>query len=245
MKDNFSQQSAGYSQYRPRYPEELFEYIVGFVPGKKLAWDAGTGNGQTAAALASFFENVFATDISPQQLEKASPGNNITYAQEPAEKTTLPDGCVNLITVSQALHWFHFEKFYREVKRVAAPGAVFAAWAYSLLQVDAAIDPVIRHFHFETLQEYWDIERKYVDNGYETIPFPFENILSPGFQIKVGWSLRDLEGYINTWSAVQKIISAGGYNPVPSLIKELGLHWKPDEIKSVCFPVHLKMGYVH
>ena len=116
MKDNFSKQSAGYSLYRPRYPKELFEYIVSFVPYRKMAWDAGTGNGQTAAELAGYFEKVFATDISTQQLEKASLQSNIIYAPEPAENISLAAGGVNLVTVSQALHWFDPEKFYSEVK---------------------------------------------------------------------------------------------------------------------------------
>jgi len=35
MKDNFSQQAAGYAKYRPQYPETLFTYIVDFVKAKK------------------------------------------------------------------------------------------------------------------------------------------------------------------------------------------------------------------
>lgn len=245
MKDNFSKQSAGYSLYRPRYPKELFEYIVGFMPQRKMAWDAGTGNGQTAAELSGCFEKVFATDISIQQLEQASPESNIIYALEPAEKVSLSAGSVNLVTVSQALHWFHFDKFFGEVKRVAAPGAILAAWCYSLLIIDPAIDPLVQHFHFEILKEYWDKERKYVDDHYETIPFPFKKIESPAFQIKASWKLQDFGGYLNTWSAVQKFISAKGYSPVPALIDRIGVHWLPGELKSISFPLHLKMGYVH
>jgi SAM-dependent methyltransferase len=245
MKDNFSKQSAGYSKYRPRYPKELFEFIVALLPARTLAWDAGTGNGQSATELSVYFEKVYATDISMQQLEKAVPKNNIVYAQDAAEKITLQYGCADLITVSQALHWFHFEKFYAEVKRVAAPGGVLAAWCYSLLQIDAVVDPIIQHFHFETLQDHWDKERKYVDECYETIPFPFKKIEGPSFKIEVRWNLKQLEGYINTWSAVQKFISARGYNPVPALIGRIRPHWHTGEIKLICFPIHLKMGYVH
>ena len=59
MKDNFSIQAKYYAKYRPLYPQELYDFILSFVPGKKLAWDCGTGNGQTANVLAQYFDNVF------------------------------------------------------------------------------------------------------------------------------------------------------------------------------------------
>jgi hypothetical protein len=38
-KDLFSEQSEAYFKYRPGYPVELFEYILGYVQDRKLAWD--------------------------------------------------------------------------------------------------------------------------------------------------------------------------------------------------------------
>lgn len=245
MKDNFSNRSADYSRYRPRYPEQLFEFIAGTVPSKKLAWDAGTGNGQTAVELANYFESVYATDISQNQLNNATQLQHITYALEPAEKTKLKNMSVNLITVSQALHWFQFDEFYREVRRVAARDAIFAAWSYSLLQVDPDVDKMLTHFHFETLKDHWDEERKYVNDGYASIPFPFETIPTPGFTMEARWNLQELEGYLSTWSAVEKFIRSHRQSPLPELIKEISKHWEPGETKLVYFPLHLKIGRVH
>ncbi len=245
MKDNFSRQSGGYARYRPRYPENLFKFLADAVTSKKTAWDAGTGNGQTAAELARFFEQVIATDISTRQLEHAFRADNISYRNEPAEKTSIAGGSVDLVTVSQALHWFKFEEFYAEVRRVAAPGAIFAAWTYTRLACDPKVEDLITHFHFDILKDYWDPERKYVDDGYRTIPFPFKKITAPDFQIRTTWSLQDLEGYINTWSAVQKFIAAEGKNPVPGLVARISRYWANDETGEIIFPVHLKMGYIH
>jgi SAM-dependent methyltransferase len=245
MKDYFSSQSKAYAAYRPRYPESLFQFITGMVSEKDIAWDAGTGNGQTAAALAPLFHQVYATDISSQQLAQAAIAPNITYLNEPAEHTSIAAGSVNLVTVSQALHWFNFEHFYREVARVAAPGAIFAAWSYSLLSIGDGMDELTRHFHFETLKEFWDPERKYVDNGYSDLPFPFAKIESPDFEIKTRWSLQDLEGYLGTWSAVQKFIVINGENPVPHLVRNIARVWGKEETREVKFPIHLKMGYIH
>ncbi|MEP6713013.1 MAG: class I SAM-dependent methyltransferase [Ferruginibacter sp.] len=245
MKDSFSKQAIVYSKYRPVYPQVLFDCINSVVAHKKLAWDCGTGNGQTAKELSKYFEQVYATDISAKQIENASTADNITYALEPAEQTSLKDNSVNLITVSQALHWFNFTAFYDEVKRVSTPGAVIAVWAYSLLKITPVVDKIIEHYHFEILKDYWDTERKYVDDGYANIPFPFTQINHPSFEISVNWTLQDLEGYLTTWSALQNFITANNFNPVPALIEKIKAYWQPETSLPVVFPIHLKIGYVH
>ena len=245
MKDNFSTRAAIYAKHRPTYPSSLFDYITKFVQHRKLVWDCGTGNGQSATELSKYFEKVFATDISSKQIEYAKKKNNITYALEPAEKTNLADNSVDLVTISQALHWFKFDEFYAEVKRVSTATGIIAAWTYSLLQVNEITDALIHKYHFETLGEYWDEERKYVDNGYHTIPFPFKQISSPGFHIEVNWGLEELEGYFNTWSALQKFVTANKYNPVPELMEKIKINWPVSEVKKIIFPIHLKLGHVH
>ena len=71
MKDNFSTQSEAYAKYRPQYPAELFEFIIQHVKNKNLAWDCATGNGQSAKELSKYFDKVYATDISQNQLDNA------------------------------------------------------------------------------------------------------------------------------------------------------------------------------
>jgi ubiquinone/menaquinone biosynthesis C-methylase UbiE len=244
MKDNFSAQATSYSKYRPVYPPELFEYITGLVKGKDLAWDCGTGNGQTAVELGKYFEKVYATDISNKQIEQAKKESNIIYAIEPAEQTLLAGGSVDLITVSQALHWFNFDKFYEEARRVLKPGGLLAAWSYSLLEIDPVTDIIIHDYHYKTLEKYWDEERKYVDAGYQTIPFPFKELEDPRFVIRLNWNLQALEGYLNTWSALQKFVSANNFNPVAGLVEKIKENWPPEEVRPVIFPIHLKMAYV-
>ena len=244
MKDNFSKQADTYAKYRPAYPPELFEFIFDLVKQKELAWDCGTGNGQTAIVLSKFFSNVYATDISKKQIDNATRTTNIQYEVERAEQTKLKNHSVDLITVSQALHWFDFDRFYEEVKRVSKRDGIIAAWTYSLLEIDPAIDKIIRDYHFCTLEQYWDKERVYVDNAYETIPFPFKKLPVPQFHIKLNWNLQQFEGYLNTWSALQKFIAKNNYNPVQELIERIKQHWPANEIRPVIFPVHLKVSNV-
>jgi ubiquinone/menaquinone biosynthesis C-methylase UbiE len=244
-KDLFSQQAAIYARYRPVYPRELFDYILSFVPQRTSAWDCATGNGQAAVALANYFELVTATDHSEQQLQQTIPHQKIAYALAGIENTGLPDHCFDLITVAQAYHWFDFEAFHREVVRVARPEAVVAIWGYSLIQTaDPDLQSLIDLFYKEKTGPYWDAERKYVDDHYSTVPFPYRELPDRSFQINVAWTKVDLIGYLNTWSSVQHFIKANGYNPVDEFAATLSTAWPDDESRSFYFPLFLRLGQV-
>jgi SAM-dependent methyltransferase len=244
MKDNFSDRASAYAQFRPNYPVELVEYIVSFVKEKELAWDCGTGNGQSAKLLSHYFQKVFATDISEKQLGNAHKEPNIVYAAEPAEKTSLADRSVDLITVAQAIHWFNFQGFYAEVNRVAKPGAVIAVWMYRLLHVSKGIDEIIAEHHYETLKDFWDPERKYVDDDYAGIPFPFPEVKTSAFSIEVNWSLEELQGYLNTWSALQKFMAVHSFDPVDEVMNKIKQHWGNSAKRKIIFPIHVKLGII-
>lgn len=243
MKDNFSKQAEAYAKYRPHYPRELFDFILQHTNEKQNAWDCATGNGQTAKMLAGYFENVFATDISQKQIDNAERTKNIHYSVQPAEKTNFADNTFDLITVSQALHWFAVDSFYKEVKRVAKPGCVFAAWSYSLLYISPEIDRLIRSFYIDIIGPYWDDERKYVDEEYKTILFPLKEIATPSFNMEYSWTLAELEGYINTWSALQKFITSKNYSPVDELMQKIKTLRENEKLRIV-FPIHVRMGLV-
>ena len=106
FKDHFSKQAAGYAKFRPRYPQKLFEYLGRVAPSRQLAWDCGTGNGQAAVGLASLFDRVMATDASEKQISNAQAHQRVNYRVAPAEESGIQSGTVDLITVTQALHWF-------------------------------------------------------------------------------------------------------------------------------------------
>jgi SAM-dependent methyltransferase len=243
--DNFSGHAAQYVQFRPVYPQDLLDFVVNQVHSKKAAWDCGTGNGQVALQLAQSFEQVTATDISSAQLSQAPALPNVTYLQTRAEQTPFEPDSFNLITVAQAIHWFDFERFYEEVNHTGRKGGIIAVWGYGLLQVNPEIDRVLKPFYSQKIGPYWDKERKYIDDHYQTIPFPFREIQAPSFAIQVQWNLSELIGYLQTWSSVQKYIAAHSENPVQALVPELSVHWKsPEEKKQVTFPLFMRIGYI-
>ncbi|MFM9836935.1 MAG: class I SAM-dependent methyltransferase [Cyclobacteriaceae bacterium] len=242
-KNLFSQHSKEYAAFRPTYPKELYDFILRHVKNFDVAWDCATGNGQAAKELALRFKQVQATDISAKQIENATKRNNIFYSVGQAEKALFADNSFDLITVAQAIHWINFDLFYPEVVRVAKPNAVLAVWGYSLLSIDPIIDEVLTDFYVHVLGPYWDKERRFIDEKYQTIPFPFAEIKSPSFEMNFEWTLAELAGYINTWSAVQKFIQLNQSNPVDELINSIQPHWE-SERKLVTFPLFMRLGKI-
>jgi len=244
MKDNFSTQSAEYAIYRPTYPQELYDFIFSLVDEKDAAWDCATGNGQVARVLAQHFQQVYATDISEKQLSQALKLPNILYKVEAADRADVPDQSFNLITVAQAIHWFNFDAFYAEVRRALKADGVIAVIGYGLMLIDKKIDPVIHKLYEDILGKYWDSERRYIEEGYKTIPFPFEEIEAPHFQIKTTWNFSQLIGYLNTWSSLQHYKKANERNPLEYLLTELKEAWGDDAEKDLRFPILLRIGKV-
>jgi ubiquinone/menaquinone biosynthesis C-methylase UbiE len=243
MKDYFSSQSKAYSTFRPTYPQALYEFIFHHVKEREVAWDCATGNGQVANYLAHYFDEVYATDISQQQLHHAIKQENIFYALSPGENTSFQDNQFDLITVAQALHWLDRDRFYREATRVGKPGATLAVWGYGLLTIDPVIDRLINEFYTETVGPYWDSARRLVENQYESISFPFKEIPTPRFAIRVKWTVDQLSGYLSSWSATQKYIQVKGKDPVPPFIKRVLPNWKTGD-RVVTFPVFGRLGII-
>ncbi|MCX2573873.1 class I SAM-dependent methyltransferase [Pedobacter sandarakinus] len=242
MKDNFSTQAADYAIYRPTYPQELYDYLFRMVKIDEAAWDCATGNGQVARALAQHFKRVYATDISEKQLAQALKLPNILYKVESAERANVPDGSFDLITVAQAIHWFNFDAFYSEVQRTLKPEGVIAVIGYGLMQIDKKVDRVVFKLYEEILGKYWDSERRYIEEGYQTIPFPFEEFATPQFNIQTTWNFNQMIGYLNTWSSLQHYKKANDRNPLEYLFTELKAAWGDDAIKDVRFPVLFRVG---
>lgn len=196
FKDHFSERAAGYAAHRPTYPAALVDFLAEVAPRRGLAWDAGCGSGQLSVLLAERFRRVVATDASAEQIAKATPHPNVDYRYAPAEASGLPDAVVDLAVAAQAAHWFDLPAYSAEVRRVTRPGSVVALVTYGLMTVDDEVDPVVRRFYSEVLGPYWPPERRHVEDGYRSLPFPFDEMETPKLEIRVDWAFADLVGYV-------------------------------------------------
>lgn len=240
--DHFSSRAEAYARFRPTYPKSMFQWLLSQVKGRDAAWDVGTGNGQVASQLASFFKEVYATDISENQLKNAIQKRNILYTKQPAEKTDFKDYQFDMITVAQAIHWFRFEEFYKEVNRTMKPFGLIVLIGYLLPTINAGIDALLLHFYNNTLGDYWNPERIYVEKEYKTILFPYDEIKTPSFQMEFDWTDEHFTGYLDSWSAVQHYVRKNNEDPMVQFRKEISLEWKSGAQKKVVFPLILKVG---
>jgi SAM-dependent methyltransferase len=242
FKDHFSRQAADYAKFRPDYPRELFDYLGSIAPSRQVAWDCGAGNGQAAVALASVFDRVIATDASEKQIANAQPYERVEYRVAPAENSGIESETLDLIMVAQALHWFDLDRFYVEARRVLKSDGVLAASAYNLLHINPAIDEVVNRYYYEVVGPFWPQERKLVEQ-FDNLPFPFQEIDPPKFEMKAQWNLDHLVGYLRTWSSTQRFIAAKGSDPLKQIIDELRAAWgTPEQARNVIWLVTLRIG---
>ena len=242
--DHFSGVAEGYASYRPQYPPSLFAYLAGLTSGRGLAWDCAAGSGQATMSLPPFFDRIVATDASAAQLSAAPSHPKVSYHVAAAEDSGLADASVNLVTVAQAAHWLDLERFYAEVRRVLVPKGIIAMWCYGLHRLgDVRIDGAIGVFYKDVVGPYWPPERALIEEGYRTIPFPFDEASPPAFEMVAQWTLPQLLGYLRTWSAVDRYRAANGVDPVIALEKELAPLWRDEgRRRRVTWPLAVRVG---
>jgi ubiquinone/menaquinone biosynthesis C-methylase UbiE len=104
--------------------QKLVEIIAAKQPSGELL-DIATGGGHVANALAPYFKQVVALDITPEMLEKAkgfieSNGiKNAAFVQGDAENLPFPNESVGTVTCRIAAHHFRdVRKFVQEVQRI-------------------------------------------------------------------------------------------------------------------------------
>lgn len=242
FKDHFSRQSADYSRFRPGYPVDLVAFIAAKAPERGLAVDCGTGSGQAAVALAAHFDTVVALDGSVNQLLHAERHPRVSYVAAVAERLPVADGRASLVAAAQAIHWFDLGCFHAECRRVLVPGGVVAAWTYGRISISPDVDPIVDHFYEDVVGPCWPLERRFVDERYLTLPFPWREAATPEFTLDAQWGLEQVLGYLDTWSAVQRYRDQQGIDPLPELRDRLLHRWPSGTRRRVRWPVHLRLG---
>jgi SAM-dependent methyltransferase len=242
--DHFSQQAADYRRFRPQYPPGLAAWLAATAPGRTLALDLATGNGQAAIDLAAHFDRVLASDASASQLAHAMPHPRVCYLRHTAETLPLRAGVADLIAAAQAAHWFDAERFHAEVRRVLRPGGLVALWTYSGFRVGEEVDTRVGAFYRDVVGPYWPTERRHVEQGYRSLPFPFTPVPAPGFALATDWTRAQLLRYIGTWSAVERYRADRGVDPLPALEAELATVWPDGGRRRLEWPLHLRIGRI-
>lgn len=133
--ERFSSRVENYIKYRPSYPAAVLELLsvrCGLAATSAVA-DIGSGTGILTELLLETGAEVFAVEPNREMRTAAerllSDYGRFRSVTGTAEATTLPDTCVDLITASQAFHWFDVQKARRELARILRPrGWVALIW---------------------------------------------------------------------------------------------------------------------
>ncbi|XP_024985247.1 putative methyltransferase DDB_G0268948 [Cynara cardunculus var. scolymus] len=259
MAGLFDKQAHDYLAARPTYPPHWFSLLAPHTSSHSRAWDIATGNGQAAIAVAEHYQQVIATDVSQAQLKLAKPHPRVRYLHTPLslsddELVQLIGGenSVDLVTVAQALHWFHLPRLYSVVNRVLRkPNGVFAVWGYNGLTVTPEIDAAFKRFHDTTIP-YWKENVKHLFADYRTLAFPFQDIGlgSEGRPLKLAIpkqrSFEEILGLFRSWTAVVTAKERGVDLLPESVIEQLENVWGgPKVARPVVYKAFMLAGKPH
>jgi len=214
-----SNHSELYYQFRPKPPKELLDKILSFMREKlqqpyKQVVDVGCGNGQSTTLLSPHFTNVLGIDVSESQITgaiKRETCPNVQYKIGGCDDIPLPDSSTELVTCSQAAHWFHLPSFYKEVDRVLVPGGVLAMYCYNFPKPFGhpkceELRGHLRHMYNVDTAGYWHKNRKIVDDHYASVELPYkEHLRDITVIVDEVWTVANYVGYIKTWSGFQAL----------------------------------------
>jgi len=131
----FSQRVEDYIRYRPSYPPDVTALLgreCGLRHGASVA-DIGCGTGILTRLLLEAGAEVFGVEPNAgmrQASARILAANPCFHAIDGrAEATTLADAAVDLVTASQAFHWFDADRARIEFRRILKPrGWVALIW---------------------------------------------------------------------------------------------------------------------
>ena len=91
-----------------------------------------------------------------------------------------------------------------DAARVLKPGGILSITLYQHTVIEPALDVILRRFHDEVVGSHWPPRTKWSRTYYRAIPFPFDELESPGdLAATAVWTYPDLLGYIESWSATR------------------------------------------
>jgi SAM-dependent methyltransferase len=124
-----------YDAHRPTPPTVIPEFLCRMcgVPRPSLVVDPGCGTGLSTRIWEGRAESILGIEPnadmrSQAEAQTAGRESGIRYQDGLSSATGLPDGCADVVTCSQSLHWMEPEPTFAEAARILRPGGVFAAF---------------------------------------------------------------------------------------------------------------------
>jgi ubiquinone/menaquinone biosynthesis C-methylase UbiE len=123
-----------YNQHRPQLPPVIGDILSQLAgPGRPpRVVDIASGTGLSTRLWKGRDATVIGIEPSPDmraiaETLQADERSNITFQEGLSTCTGLPDTSVDIVTISQALHWMEPAPTFHEIARILRPGGIFAA----------------------------------------------------------------------------------------------------------------------
>lgn len=129
-RERFSPIADLYQRFRPSYPGQLVDWILGttrLAPPASVA-DVGCGTGVSTRLFAERGFDVVGVDPNEAMLASARERGGASYRVGEAAATGLPNGSVDLVIAAQAFHWFDSPAALPEFWRILRPGGWCSAF---------------------------------------------------------------------------------------------------------------------
>ncbi len=123
-----------YDRYRPTPPIAIVDLLTQLIetPRPKLVVDIGSGSGLSTRIWKGRADKIIGiepgADMRAHAVAQSRGDSEIEYREGHSHDTQLCEGCADVVTISQALHWMEPELTFAEVSRILRPGGIFAAY---------------------------------------------------------------------------------------------------------------------
>lgn len=179
---SFAHTGDDYHRLRPRYPDEVVDWML--PPGARRVLDLGAGTGILSDALVTRGLEVVAVEPSRQMLDVLRRRHpEVACHEGSAEAIPLAGESIDAVVVGQAWHWMDPVAAGAEIARVLRPGG----WLAMAWNADVADEPWL--VEFEAVQS---VPRGKQLNADDRDPHPGEQFL-PFEDMSVTWR-REMMG---------------------------------------------------
>ncbi|WP_165980719.1 class I SAM-dependent methyltransferase [Macrococcus carouselicus] len=130
----FTTKAALYEKSKPSYPDELLTFLKQKFNIKEdtLIADMGAGTGRFTEKILDLGCRVIAVEPNQTMADRLRDSllcDQLEVSERPAEHTDIEEKSVDLVVAAQSFHWFHWQNFREECRRILKPhGHVCLIW---------------------------------------------------------------------------------------------------------------------
>jgi SAM-dependent methyltransferase len=140
----FGSVAAAYERYRPGYPDELLDLVLGYAGAPvATALEVGAGTGKATRLVAARDIAVTATDPDEAMLAELRRHVPETVTVVRAAFEELPPAPYDLVYAAASFHWTVPEGRWPRVASMLRPGGVFASFGGPLHLADPALEAAV------------------------------------------------------------------------------------------------------